>query len=113
CSSLALAELLKVLLGVLALVARERHVFEGVGFFGERGLNLFLDRLERFARFVWATRIADANAFAGFGVGGDAGVVLAGVGLLFRSATFTLTAFVWLIGVALAFALFPLALAVG
>jgi hypothetical protein len=72
---LALAELLEVLLRVLALVAGEVHVFQSVGVFGQRALNRFLDLFLRLAGDVVAARIAYSDRFAGLRVGVDLRVV--------------------------------------
>src|SRR5437762_10408340 len=86
--SLPLTQLFKVLLGIVALIARQRHVLQSVGLLGQRGLDLFLDRFEAFARFIRPAGVADADALARLGIGGDARVIKALVGFFLGTLTF-------------------------
>src|SRR5262245_44498343 len=106
----ALADLVEVLLGILALVARQRDVFQGVGLVGQGGLDFLLDGLQRLAGLVRTASIADADALAGLRLGSNARVVELLVGLLFGPIALAL-AFTEAVAFALALVL-SLALAV-
>src|SRR5262245_52009121 len=86
---LSLPQPLKILLGVLTLIARERNVLQRVRFFGQRRTDLLLDGFQRLAGLIRATRVTNPHALARLGIGTHARVVKALVRLFLRAVANT------------------------
>src|SRR4051812_35616547 len=89
CWLLPFSQPFEILLGILALIARESHFFQCVWFFGQRRPDLLLDRLLRFAGLVRPAGITNPNTLPLLGFSRDARVVEAFIRFRFLALTGT------------------------